>query len=252
MEVSRPVRVAELMAMVSSATDFAKGLPEEQALRTCRISMRLADLVGIEAAGARDVFYVSLLRFVGCTATAPEMAAALGDEIAVSALFASVDPRDLRAVLAATRALTGVEPRRLNRVVDLVRFMATAPAVIREHEVASCEVGRAFAARAGLPDSTGRALAHVFERWDGHGHWAGRAAPTSTRPPASSRSPTWPRCWYARPARRRRASSFGRGPGVPSTRISPRWPPITSTIWPETCPSGSTSVRCSIWSRPPG
>jgi hypothetical protein len=40
------VRAAELLAAVSTATDFAKGLPEEQALRTCRIAMRSAGATG--------------------------------------------------------------------------------------------------------------------------------------------------------------------------------------------------------------
>src|SRR5438045_1278236 len=84
---------------------------------------------------------VALLRFVGCTATAPEMAT-LGDELAVSELFAAVDPRDLRAVVGAAATLVGPDGSPARRAVEVVRFLATAPAVIREHEVASCEVAR--------------------------------------------------------------------------------------------------------------
>src|SRR5690349_2942073 len=100
MSPNRPVRMAALMAALSAATDFAKGFPEEQATRTCRIAMRLAELAGLDDAVRRDVFYVSLLRFVGCTATAPEMAAALGDELAISEAFAAIDTRDLRTVIS--------------------------------------------------------------------------------------------------------------------------------------------------------
>ncbi|MDQ1654126.1 MAG: hypothetical protein QOI35_3326, partial [Cryptosporangiaceae bacterium] len=181
-EVQESLRLAELLAAVSAATDFAKGLPEEQALRTCRAAGILAERAGLSPADRRAVFYVSLLRFVGCTATAPEMAAALGDELAVSAVFAAVDPRDLRSVLAAAADLVrrGGGPGDDHtgptaRIAGTARFLAAAPAVIREHEVASCEVARMFAERIGLPGPIPAALGQVFERWDGRGH------PGSTR-----------------------------------------------------------------------
>ena len=164
------VRVAELMAAISTATDFAKGLPEEQALRTCRIAMALADRADLAPDDRRAVFYLSLLRFVGCTATAPEMAAALGDELAVSELFAAVDPHDLRAVITTATTLVGGAGSPARRAVEVVRFLAAAPAVIREHEVASCEVARMFAGRVGLPEQIAEALGQVFERFDGRGH----------------------------------------------------------------------------------
>ena len=175
--MDQPVRAADLMAAVSAATDFAKGLPEEQALRTCRIALALGDRAGLGADERRAVFYVSLLRFVGCTATAPEMAAALGDELAVSGRFAAVDPRDLRAVVATATTLVGTGHALPHRALEVARFLAAAPGVIREHEVASCEVARLFAERAGLPAGVTTALGQVFERWDGHGN-PGAAAGT--------------------------------------------------------------------------
>src|SRR5689334_3994533 len=163
-----PVRVAELMAVVASAGDFAKGYAEEQALRTCRIGMWLAGIAGLDAEDRQAVFYLSLLRFVGCTATASAMAGALGDEVAVSAAFAAVDPRDLRSVVGTAAGLVGgAGPR---RALGVGRFMLAAPPVIRGHEVTSCEVARLFAERIGLPERVRAGLGQVFERYDGHGH----------------------------------------------------------------------------------
>src|SRR5206468_3373947 len=102
----------------------------------------IAERAGLGAADRQAVFYLSLLRFVGCTATAPEMATALGDEVAVSSLFAAVDPRDLRAVIATAATLVGTERSGPARAAAVVRFLGAAPAVIREHETASCEVAR--------------------------------------------------------------------------------------------------------------
>jgi HD-GYP domain-containing protein (c-di-GMP phosphodiesterase class II) len=92
------------------------------------------------------------------------MAAALGDELAVSAAFAAADARDLRDVLQGALAAVGPRPGRL------FSFLTRAPAVVREHEVASCEVAQVVAGRLGLPKAVGDALGQVFERWDGRGH----------------------------------------------------------------------------------
>jgi hypothetical protein len=158
------------MAAVACATDFAKGFPEDQALRTCRIAGTIAEAAGSDADEVRAVIYVALLRFVGCTATASEMAAALGDELAVSAAFAAVDERRLASVLlAAWRTFddAGSLPRQVRSTIGL---LASAPAVIKEHETASCEVAALFAAEAGLPDRVRLCLPQVFERYDGRGN----------------------------------------------------------------------------------
>src|SRR5260370_7237485 len=64
------LRLAELMAALSLATDLGMGQPLEQALRTCLIAIELAERMGLAQDEISDVFYVSLLRFLGRTADA--------------------------------------------------------------------------------------------------------------------------------------------------------------------------------------
>jgi hypothetical protein len=54
------------------------GQPMEHALRTCLLSQRLGVALGLGPARLHDVYYVALLRFLGCTADAHETAAAVG------------------------------------------------------------------------------------------------------------------------------------------------------------------------------
>src|SRR5712692_6910973 len=76
------LRLAELMAALSLATDLGMGQPLEQALRTCLIAIELAERMGLAKKEISEVFYVSLLRFLGCTADAHEVAKMFGgDEI---------------------------------------------------------------------------------------------------------------------------------------------------------------------------
>jgi hypothetical protein len=77
------VRLAELMAAVSLATDLGTGQPMAHALRTCYLAMGVARAVGLPVQDMFDTYYVSLLRFLGCTSEASGDAALhAGDDIA--------------------------------------------------------------------------------------------------------------------------------------------------------------------------
>jgi HD-GYP domain-containing protein (c-di-GMP phosphodiesterase class II) len=72
---SRSVRLNELIAALSLATDLGLGEPMEHVLRSCLISMRLGERIGLTDAERAEVYYVSLLAWVGCMSDSSEMAA---------------------------------------------------------------------------------------------------------------------------------------------------------------------------------
>lgn len=76
------MRLAEAVAALSLAIDIGMGQPMEQGLRTCLVATGLARKVGVDDEDARRVFYLALLRHVGCTAGSDMAAEFLGDEIA--------------------------------------------------------------------------------------------------------------------------------------------------------------------------
>src|SRR6266849_794921 len=85
------LRLAELMAALSLATDLGMGQPMEQALRTCLIAVSLGDRLRLSRDELSEVYYVALLRFLGCTADAHEFAAMVGgDDISMPAAIAPV------------------------------------------------------------------------------------------------------------------------------------------------------------------
>jgi hypothetical protein len=63
------LRTAELVALLSLATDLGMGQPMEHALRTCLLGMRLADDLGLDDSERAIVYYVCLLAWVGCHPT---------------------------------------------------------------------------------------------------------------------------------------------------------------------------------------
>jgi DNA-binding CsgD family transcriptional regulator len=65
---------AELLGVLSLATDLGTGQPLEHALRTCLLAMRLGELAGVGEADLAAAHELALLHSIGCTADAHEAA----------------------------------------------------------------------------------------------------------------------------------------------------------------------------------
>ena len=80
-----PLRLGEFVATLALAQDNAFGQPLESQLRSCLLATWICD-AGDFGSEVRDtVYWVSLLRYIGCTGHAHEVASLFGDEIAIRA-----------------------------------------------------------------------------------------------------------------------------------------------------------------------
>jgi hypothetical protein len=79
------VRLAELLAALSLATDLGMGQPLEHVLRQCLISLRLGQQMGLDETDRAAVYYASLLAWVGCHVDAYEQAKWFGDDTVLKA-----------------------------------------------------------------------------------------------------------------------------------------------------------------------
>jgi len=152
-----PVRLAEILAALSLATDLGMGQPSGHAVQTCVLSVRLAHDLQLPDDQVSEVFYVALLRYLGCTADAAEVAQLSGDEIGLAATVGPYVMGDVADRVAHTD------------VPDPERAMATAMAI-------HCEAAGMLGGRLGIGNGVAEALRHGFERWDGSGHPSGLAA----------------------------------------------------------------------------
>lgn len=167
--VGERVRLAEVLGVLSLATDVAMGQPMEHGLRTCLVAEGLAARAGFSTAEAHDVYELALLRWVGCTAHAHELAGWFDDEIAAhrrSATFDLAGPRDVVADLLR-HAGAGRPP--LDRARTLAGALARGPRAVHDLFASSCEVAGRLAERFGSGEPVRDGLAHVFARWDGRG-----------------------------------------------------------------------------------
>ena len=83
-----PVRLVEVLAALALATDLGMGQPLGHAIRCALIADGLAGQLGLNPDARAEVVRVGLLRYLGCTADAAEVAAYAGDEIALAVAVA--------------------------------------------------------------------------------------------------------------------------------------------------------------------
>ena len=180
---ARPVRLAELVATLSLATDLGMGQPMEHVLRQTRIALRLADATGLTPGERAATYHVALLAWVGCGADTSDLGRLFGDETELYGASYDVDLAGLAAArFFATHLGAGRSP--VVRVGVLGHFVATRGRPVREVMDAHCLASGTLAERLGLGDDVREALVAVFERWDGKGAprgLHGRQMPAPTR-----------------------------------------------------------------------
>ena len=116
------LRLADLVAAFSLATDLGLGQPMEHVLRSWLIASRLADHLDAGADMRAPLYYVTMLAWVGCVADTPEVATWFGDDIAFRRDSYDVDLAGLPILGFALRHVGAGSPplHRLLRGGDLV------------------------------------------------------------------------------------------------------------------------------------
>ena len=170
MSSSTPLRMGELIATLALAQDNAFGQPLESQLRSCLLGVWMGEEAGFDTELRDTVYWVALLRYLGCTGHAHEVSTLFGDEIAVRArtlVHDAANPAEvIRDVIAFATA--GRPPDEREQIVQMIQEGAQAWAV---HNFASgCEVGDMLAERLGFDPPVRNALRYTFERWNGAGY----------------------------------------------------------------------------------
>jgi HD-GYP domain-containing protein (c-di-GMP phosphodiesterase class II) len=170
---AQPLRLGEFVATFALAQDNAFGQPLESQLRSCLLASAICEEAGFDAQLSETVYWVALLRYIGCTGHAHEVATLFGDEIAIRAQTLVHDAANgaevMRDVFAYATARHPPEER--EQIVAAIQAGAHDWAV---HNFASgCEVGDMLVHRLNMSDDVRSALRFTFERWNGGGFPAG-------------------------------------------------------------------------------
>jgi HD-GYP domain-containing protein (c-di-GMP phosphodiesterase class II)/DNA-binding CsgD family transcriptional regulator len=164
LKVDRPgpehqLRLAELLAAVSLATDLAHDVPPESALRDAVLAVEFARLAGWTGPELSDAYYLALLYHIGCTgAVAAQSRLGGGDDRTVRRWMSEADYADRPAMMRL--AATKLAPQGVAALATAGRDLPDALASVAE---VACRLADRLGAGRGVTES----LAHAYGRWDG-------------------------------------------------------------------------------------
>ena len=179
-----PLRLGELVATLALAQDNAFGQPLESQLRSCLLATWICEAAGFDDELRETTYWVALLRYVGCTGHAHEVATLFGDEIAIrgqTLVHDAANPAEvMRDVVAFATA--GRSPEERDEIVRMIQETAREWAVYNFSS--GCEVADMLVQRLDFGPGVRDALRFTFERWNGNGypaHAEGEAIPLAMR-----------------------------------------------------------------------
>jgi HD-GYP domain-containing protein (c-di-GMP phosphodiesterase class II) len=165
--------MGELVSTLALGQDNAFGQPLESQLRSCLLGVALCDEAGVAASARETVYWLSLLRYVGCTGHAHEVSAVFGDDIAILAktlVFDAANPAEVFQTMVEFAA-AGHPAEEHQQIEQAMREGAHDWAV---HNFSTgCEVGDMLIERLGFGADVREAFGFTYERWNGAGYPAG-------------------------------------------------------------------------------
>ena len=129
------LRLAELMAAISMATDLQHGYPPEKDLWDTLLAVGAARALGLDGQDLSDVYYTALLHLLGFTAHAHELAAFVGsDEVAALRGGFTGDWQ-----IIGKAALDLVQQRPLDVAALFARTVGRERRVLQAHAASACD-----------------------------------------------------------------------------------------------------------------
>lgn len=162
------VRAAEVIGAACLATDLGMGFPFEHGIEATLVSSRLARMLDVDIETEAEVFYVSLLMYLGCnTDSEPNLRifAGSGLENITPHQFGS----NLEMLRGVVRALPDPDASALARSYQVISRLPKARTFRGDHFQSMCEVAVVLADRLGAPSEVSQMFNVLTERWDGKG-----------------------------------------------------------------------------------
>lgn len=186
MDTAKPqtLRLAELLGALAHALDLTEGQPEGHCVRCCWIGIHVGQAAGLSAAELSDLYYVLLLKDLGCSSNAARVCQLyLADDLLLKRDFKFIDgslPQALRFVLSHTGMRSGLS----ERFRAIMQIFQNGGEIARELIETRCHRGADIARRMRFSETVAAGIQNLDEHWDGSGKplgIAGRAIPLQAR-----------------------------------------------------------------------
>jgi HD-GYP domain-containing protein (c-di-GMP phosphodiesterase class II) len=162
------LRLAELVAAFSLATDLGMGQPMEHVLRSWLIAVRLGERLELGPEARVSLYYVMVLAWVGCVADTTEVATWFGDDIAFRNDSYRVDLAGL-PLMGFALSHAGAGAPFLHRLRLATNLVLTGGRAVERGLMSHCLSTTQMAGRLGLAAEVCDPLRQVFTRWDAKG-----------------------------------------------------------------------------------
>ena len=162
------VRAAEVIGAACLATDMGMGFPFEHGIEATLVSSRLARLLDVDMKTESEVFYVSLLMYLGCN-TDSEHNLRIFSGPTIENITPHQFGTNLEMIRGVLRNLPDPDAGALTRSYQVLSKLPRAATFQNDHFESMCEVAVVLSDRLGAPDEVSRMFNVLTERWDGKG-----------------------------------------------------------------------------------
>lgn len=176
LDSEEPILLSELVAALSTALDLTEGQPENHAVRSCLIAMRLAAEIGLPEVDREALFYATLLKDLGCSSNAAKVTALFAaDDRGIKRDFKTTDWSRMTEAFrfALSHLAPGASP--IQKAMQLAAMAREGEAGARKLTEIRCERGAEIARLIGMPEAAAVGIRDLDEHWDGRGHPTGIA-----------------------------------------------------------------------------
>jgi HD-GYP domain-containing protein (c-di-GMP phosphodiesterase class II) len=178
------MKFSELIGSLSHALDLTEGQPKGHCLRVCWIGMHLGMEIGLGVPALRELYYVLLLKDLGCSSNAARICELyLTDDLAFKRDFKTVG-EGLPQVLRFVFGHTGLNAGLAGRLRSLVRILRNGKEITDDLIRTRCTRGADIARQLRFSEGVAAGIAGLDEHWDGSGRpdgLAGTAIPLYAR-----------------------------------------------------------------------
>jgi HD-GYP domain-containing protein (c-di-GMP phosphodiesterase class II) len=163
------IRLAELLTALSYALDLTEGQPAGHCVRCCWIGLHIAQALGMSEAETAELYYVLLLKDLGCSSNAARICQLyLTEDFSFKQDYKHIDgslPQALRFVFAHTGLKAGLA----ERFRALAHIFKNGGQIARELVETRCQRGAKIARSMRFSEAVAEGIQNLDEHWNGQG-----------------------------------------------------------------------------------
>ena len=168
------IRLAELLGALGHALDLTEGQPAGHCQRCCWIGMHVGRAAGLSESELDDLYYVLLLKDLGCSSNAARICQLyLADDLVFKRDFKFINgslPQALRFVLSHTGMRAGLS----ERFRAILHIFQNGGEIARDLIETRCQRGADIARRMRFSETVAAGIQNLDEHWSGSGKPLGR------------------------------------------------------------------------------